>query len=247
MDSRYIDDKKSLNDSLKQKGFVSFILSSLRVVYRNYIKRYLGFLYFKTFRQNSTFIFNNKKYKYFYHHYNFTHQNERCVEIAIATKNIKDNKNKRILEVGNVISHYTDFSGDILDKYEKSKNVINQDAIDFEPKHKYDLIISISTLEHIGRDDGTNDPDKIVAVLDNLRNCLTEQGHIIFTVPIAYNKNLDKYIKEKILKVDGVYYLKRVSKNNKWIETSAEEAYQCKYNNPYKAGNAICVGYIKAR
>ena len=43
MDSRYIDDKKSLNDSLKQKGFVSFILSSLRVVYRNYIKRYFEF------------------------------------------------------------------------------------------------------------------------------------------------------------------------------------------------------------
>jgi len=245
MDSRYIDNKKSLNGSLKQKGFLAFILSSLRVIYRNYIKRYVNFFYCKTFKGHHTFIFRGKEYKYFYHHYNFTHQNERCVEMAIASEYIKNNKNKRILELGHVISHYIKFSGDILDKYEKSKNIINQDAIDFRSQIKYDLIISISTLEHIGRDDGTNNPDKVVEVINNLVNCLSDDGEMIFTVPIGYNKNLDQYIKEGKIKTKSIYYLKRISKNNEWVETSAEEAHQCRYNSPYKAGNAIAVGYIR--
>ena len=69
-----------------------------------------------------------------------------------------NNKNtswKNIFEVGSVLSHYFPINHDVLDKYEKGHGVINQDVVDFKPHNKYDLIVSISTLEHVGFDDNT--------------------------------------------------------------------------------------------
>ena len=48
---------------------------------------------------------------------------------------------------------YYKFEHDIVDKYEKKKGIINQDIVDYKPDKKYDLIISISTLEHVGWDE----------------------------------------------------------------------------------------------
>lgn len=245
---RYINNQNNLGhlkDSLAQKGIFSSIQSVIRVVYKNYIQRYLVYFYYKYLRSNKYFIFRGQAYRYFYHHYNFTNLNERCVEIAIIREIMEKYKGKRILEVGNVLAHYLKFAGDILDKYEKSPRVINQDAADFQTAHKYDLIVSVSTLEHIGRDDGSNDPDKIFSVLNNLRNCLSAEGLLIFTIPIGYNKSLDDNIRQGKININEQYYLQRKSKNNQWAEIRAEEAWLCQYDFPYRAGNAILIAYIK--
>ena len=42
---------------------------------------------------------------------------------------------------------------DVLDKYEKGNNVINDDVVSFSTEVKYDLIVSVSTLEHVGWDE----------------------------------------------------------------------------------------------
>jgi hypothetical protein len=99
------------------------------------------------------FSFNGQKYAYFIHEYNTTYKNERAVEIPIF-KNILDaNSNKKILEIGNVLSHYFKINHKVVDKYEKSPGVINKDALTYQSKNKYDLILAISTFEHIGFDD----------------------------------------------------------------------------------------------
>jgi hypothetical protein len=83
--------------------------------------------------------------------------------------------------VGNVLSHYFSVNHDVVDKYEKAEGVINRDIIDFHPSKEYDLIISISTLEHVGWDEDISDhkilhdPSKILRAIENLRGLLAPQ------------------------------------------------------------------------
>ncbi|MDP2812794.1 MAG: hypothetical protein Q8O32_03825 [bacterium] len=245
MGDRYLQQK--LGNKLRRffkKSPLTFLRSSFNIFY-NYLSRYLGYFYFKYLNLNRFFIFQGKKYRYFYHLYNFSHRNERCVEIAIAQDIIGRYEGKNILELGNVLSYYLKHSGDILDKYENKKGIIQKDIIDFHPDKKYDLIISISTLEHIGRDDGSNDQDKIFLVIGKLKNILAPGAKLFFTLPIGYNQFLDKYIKEEKLDLSEKYFMKRISKDNRWQEVDKEEALQQSYGRPYNAGNAIMIGIIK--
>jgi hypothetical protein len=109
------------------------------------------------------FEFDGKTRRYFIHPHNNTWMNERMVEIPIVSDLVKQNAGKNILEIGNVIKHYMpDATHTVVDKYEKSDGVLNCDIIDYQPPaengadaafHGYDLIISISTFEHIGFDE----------------------------------------------------------------------------------------------
>ncbi|MEW6408075.1 MAG: hypothetical protein AB1465_05290 [Patescibacteria group bacterium] len=123
---------------------------------------------YKIKRKNKYFKFQNKNYKYLICQYNRTWFNERTVEIPIVLNLIKEYKKKEILEIGNVLSHYIKFKHDIIDKYEKAKNVINADIVEFNNDKKYDLIIVISTLEHIGWDEKPRDEEKILKAISNL-------------------------------------------------------------------------------
>lgn len=245
MGTRYSgsDSQNNIKKLLKKKP-IEMIKSLVFVIY-SYTLRYLLHFYFKYLKINNFFIFHGIKYKYFYHLYNFTYRNERCVEIAIAKNKIKENNGKKVLEVGNVLSHYIKHDWDILDKYEKGDGIINEDIIDFNTSKRYDFIISISTLEHIGRDDGSNNPEKIFSVIKKLKTLLTPGGKIFFTIPVGYNKCLDDYIVNKKLELSEEYFMERISKNNKWHEIDIKMAIQKKYNYPYNAANAIIIGTIK--
>ena len=56
---------------------------------------------------------------------------------------------KTHLGSGNVLLHYFPADHEIVDKYEKGDGIVNEDIVNFRPGKKYDLIVSISTLEHI--------------------------------------------------------------------------------------------------
>ncbi|MFH1423748.1 MAG: hypothetical protein ABIG29_02230 [Candidatus Nealsonbacteria bacterium] len=159
---------------------------------------------------NRGFVFNEKKYRYFYHPYNTTWRNERKVEIPIIRELLEQNKGKRILEVGRVLPHYFPVSHDVLDKYEKGKDVINEDVVDFTPSRNYDLIVSISTLEHVGWGEASKEPGKAVKALENLKKCLNPGGKIVFTVPIGQNPHLDNLIKNQTIRTDKLYYFNEI-------------------------------------
>jgi len=194
----------------------------------------------------SGFVFQGKHYQYFIHLYTETWRNERIVEIPIMWKIVNDYKTKKIFEVGNVLSHYFPVSYDILDKYEKAEGVINQDVVDYKTDKKYDLIVSISTLEHVGfgPQDG-NEPGKLLRAIDNLKKCLSDNGRIAVTLPLGHNPELDKFLAEKKLGFTEQYFLKRVSQNNDWIETSWDDVKNSKYGKPFPCANAIVVGIIE--
>lgn len=200
--------------------------------------------YYKIFKSLRTFIFQKETYNYFYHKYNNTYRNERAVEIPIIWRMLKTYHKQKVLEVGNVLSHYFPVNHDILDKYEKADGVINQDIINFWPNKKYNLIVSISTLEHVGWDENPREPTKILKAIENLKNLLASKGKIIVTLPLGYNPEMDNLLSGKKIQFTKMYCLKRFSKDNKWIETNWNDVNNIKYNYPYNSANSLVIGII---
>ena len=212
-------------DAIKKRGIFFIFYWGPKVFYRTYIKR-----------KGYSFIFQNKRYNYFCHLYNCTCLNERAVEIPIVWEMIKNSRGRKILEVGNVLSHYYDFKHDIVDKYERGCGVINEDIADFQPKEKYDLIVSISTLEHV---------ERLPLAMQNLKDCLNPGGKIIATLCLGYNPEVDKLLKENRLGFDRQYFLKRVSSDNIWQEVNYSDVEGIDYNYRGWTANGLVAGLIE--
>lgn len=194
-----------------------------------------------------TFTFQDRRYSYFRHMYNRAFQNERTVEIPIALEVISRVKGKRVLEVGNVLRHYRrGLSHDVLDKYENAPHVINEDVISYRPASKYDCIVSISTMEHVGWDEDPKIPENLVRGLKNLiDNCLAPQGILFVTAPIGYNSYLDELIRNGGLPFSQLFFLKRISADNRWTEVSQEDAMATEYGGEFPHANAILIGIFE--
>ena len=194
-----------------------------------------------------TFMFNDEQFYYFSHNYNRTGVNERIVEIPImyAMYNKLLQPDVKLLEIGNVLKHYyPSFSHDVLDKYEKADKVMNVDIVDFKPEKKYDVIISISTLEHVGFDESGRNAEKFVIALKNIKkNVLKENGVMYFTVPFGYNPVVDRLVREQTFTKQ--YYMKRKNAENEWEQTSYEEIKDCKYGRPFGFASAVVIGVVE--
>ncbi|MFA5930192.1 MAG: hypothetical protein WC861_04890 [Candidatus Micrarchaeia archaeon] len=191
------------------------------------------------------FAFAGKEYDCFYHPYNMTWENERCVEVPVAWEAIQSAKGKRVLEVGNVLSHYFDSKHDVLDKYEVDEGVINSDIVGFSPEKKYGLVVSISTLEHVGWDEQPRTPMKIFQAFSSIEEICTPGGRALVTLPIGYNPTVDSLLLEG--KPDGWEwrFLKRISESS-WKEISAQETRGIAYNTPFLGANCVAFGtFIK--
>ncbi len=235
-----------------QKGLIYFVQSGILVIlnpriYPIWLKEERKFWtwFYTNFKTRRTFKFNNKKYNYFYHNNWKTWNNERSVEIPIIWEIVKKYKGKSILEVGNVLMNFFVFDRDIVDKYEIAPGVLNEDIVEYNPNKKYDLIITISTLEHVGWDEIPKEPQKILKALDNLRKLLKKDGKIIITVPIGWNSYLDNLIKEDKIPFTKSFFLKRVSKNNRWKEVTKEKIRNVIYPYPIRSAYGIVIGIIK--
>ena len=163
------------------------------------------------------FRYDGEEYDYLVHKYNMTWSNERAVEIPIFSKMVR-RATGRVLEVGNVLSHYVQVNHDVIDRYEKSPTVLNADAETYRANHLYSLIISISTIEHIGFDETHRDSRKVERTLDNLKSMLAAGGILAVSVPMGYNSHLDRRIREHAIEFSELRCLKRDG-FMRWSET----------------------------
>lgn len=90
----------------------------------------------------------------------FNNRAERAIEVPLALDFLAQYQgNERILEVGNVLQHYehivqqhfTSPPRRIVDKFEIGRDVENIDLMDMDSAHKFQAILSISTVEHVGQ------------------------------------------------------------------------------------------------
>lgn len=193
-----------------------------------------------------TFTFQGDTYEYFYHPFNLTWNNERVVEIPIARRFVEQAAGKRVLEVGNVLSHYFMSTHDVVDKYERGRRVINEDIVRFTPSQNYDLIVCVSTIEHVGWDEHQKEPEKILTALQKMKQMLRSGGTLVVTMPIGENPFLDQCLQSKRISFTEVFFLKRISKDNEWREVRFDEVKDAKYNEPFPFTNALAVGIMRA-
>jgi len=193
------------------------------------------------------FQFQGNRLKLFYHAYNMTWACERCVEVSIGRHLVQRAGSGNVLEVGNVLGHYGKISHTVLDKYERGEGVINQDILAFTPPNRFDLILSISTFEHIGFDDESEGGSgvKIQAAIQACKNILAQGGVLALTLPIGYNPELDQMITADELQAARSTYLRRVGKLE-WEECSKTLALACPYKSKYPYANAIMVAEFRS-
>lgn len=188
------------------------------------------------------FKFNGEEYPYFHHPKNNTKVNERIVEVPIIRKVI-ESKREATLEVGNVLGQYLGRRWTTIDLVEKEKGVTNVDVLAWKGG-PYDLIVSISTFEHVGLDYGKKIPTRAADAVLHCQGLLMPGGRLVFTIPMGYHPGFDEWLMTTWSGKKS--YLKRVSLDNRWEQAEADVVKGAEYGKPYKYGNVILVGeYVR--
>ena len=142
------------------------------------------------------FTFADREYELFRHPYHYTWLNERAVELPVFRALLAEHEPAKVLEVGNVLAHYGPVAHRVVDRYEHAPHVENIDVLEITADRRYDLIVSISTLEHVGVDEDERDPHKAVRAVEHLRDLLAPGGQLVLSVPVAYNHELERALLE---------------------------------------------------
>ena len=168
------------------------------------------------------------------------------MELPVAWSRVRRVDPASTLEVGNVLSKYFRVRHAVVDKYEQTPGVINEDIVDFDPGRRYELIVSVSTLEHVGWDeDEPRDPDKVLRAIDRLRELLTPSGELLFTVPHGWHTDLDAYLADGRIPLAGCWCLKRTSAEGRWVEVDYAELEDVAYDFPFRYANGVTVGVVR--
>jgi len=146
-----------------------------------------------------------------------------------------------------VLSHYDDsLVHPVVDRYERQgrDNAFAEDAETFTHGAPYDLIVSVSTFEHVGQDDVPRDGQKILRTMLHVRGLLSPNGSLVFTAPIGYSPSLDRLVDHG----DGFlerWCLRRVNAQNEWVEADWNDVRETKFHQPYPFANAIVIARVR--
>lgn len=219
---------------LRQKGL---LYVSKKAFYRHVFPLIKVILPKKTFsfKGNDLFYCNSK--------FNETMANERSIEITLGQREVAEEPGS-ILEIGNVLSNYfTSPFRTVVDKYEVAQNVINNDIEQFTSIIPYNLIISVSTIEHIGFDEENLDPEKIKRVLNHIiSNLLADSGRLMVTFPLGWNPDLDNDFLSGTLPFTEVILYKRINWKNHWKIVPIPSSTSFSYGT-YIGADYLAVGY----
>ena len=225
-----------------------------------------------------TFTFKGKEL--YYNRIKFNNPTERAVEISIAFDFIANlRKPQKILEIGNVLSHYENSLSEnigirsrrIVDKFEVDLGVENQDLMSLPSAEKYDAIVSISSVEHVGQGDDPSggygeqiqyrDLEGPLKAIAKIYDLLAIDGKALITVPFGKLTDAEWYIQFSQEYLDVLWkkygipkeaisanYLKLIDRETVdekhymlWKEVNALELSDSEYGWPWSQANAIAV------
>ncbi len=171
---------------------------------------------------------------YFDHAYNTTLQNERCAEIALALRWIKEHPD--FVEIGAVMPYYGTEGHDCVDPFDgKSTHKCRLSEYDIKDKN----VLSISTIEHIGRSDYGNNNVNSHEAIDGLLEIINKSKNYFVTIPIGYNGDLDGYLKAHLSEIKGYGIVRKG--DPLWEKVDPVEHLNYSYGSPYHAGNFIFI------
>lgn len=128
------------------------------------------------------FRYDGLLFNYLDAQYNTTRLNERAIEVPVALYHLREHE-RDALEVGCVLPHYLPWNEPdyprhtVLDLYEQWPGIINENVFTWQSPRLYDLVISISTLEHMGGEAAW------LRAFERLRSWVAPGGFLFVTVP----------------------------------------------------------------
>jgi SAM-dependent methyltransferase len=190
------------------------------------------------------FTFRGTELSHFDHAYNSASANLRSIEVPIIRRYLAD-KRRRILEIGNVLSHYQTTTWPVIDIQEQGERVRNIDIMSFQPKEPYDLIVSISTLEHIGQGKYAKHTAAVSLgnIVKRIKGMLAPGGVFVATVPIGYNEMVDRAIRNDATGADHIWYVRRAD-GNEWEQCTKEDALETPPTRWANAGAILQCGWF---
>ena len=190
------------------------------------------------------FELDGQRYPYLYNRHKFTWLTERAVEVPVAQALVDAHAADRVLEIGNVLSHYRPQRHLVVDKYEQAPGVLNRDVLDLEGLGRFDLIVAISTLEHVGWDESPRDPSKAKRAIDVLRSLLAPGGLLAITVPVGYNPAFDAALSSGEVPLARAVALRRAG-GTRWREVTPAAVWSVPYDFLLYRARAVLFGFIE--
>jgi SAM-dependent methyltransferase len=179
---------------------------------------------------HGSFELAGQRYRYLYARHKLTWLTERAVEIPVIQALVDRHPPDRVLEVGNVLSHYRSQRHLVVDRYEQAPGVLNRDVLDLGDLGSFELIVAISTLEHAGLDEHPAEHGKALDALRALRRLLAPDGRLVITVPAGYNPQLDSAIRLGQVPAARLAALRSEAGRREWREVEPETAFRAPYD-----------------
>lgn len=196
-------------------------------------------------QSRGAFEYQGRRVPYFSSPYHYTWLNERAVEIALALEVLEKHRGQEVLEVGNVLGHYLPITHTVVDKYERAPGVVNVDVADLDLDARFELILAVSTLEHVGLDEARRDPDKPRRAIERLKGLLEPGGLLWVTLPVGYNPDLDEQLRSGDLGFTRLRALRRSPTRNSWREVPLGEVWDAAYDRLlYTAHGVVVAEYV---
>jgi SAM-dependent methyltransferase len=192
----------------------------------------------------ATFRYDGSEHRYLRAAYNHTWLNERAVEVPLAAQQLDGADPSRVLEVGNVLSHYLPVAHTVIDKYERAFGVRNVDVVDLDLSGPFDLVLAVSTLEHVGLDEDVQDPDKPARAIAKLASVLAPGGRLWCTFPVGYNDALDARLRDGSLGFTRLTALRRTGRANRWEQVPVEQVWGIGYDRLLYTAHAVVVAVL---
>jgi SAM-dependent methyltransferase len=190
------------------------------------------------------FELDGRSYRYLYHRHKFTWLTERAVEVPVAQALVDGYGADRVLEIGNVLSHYRPQPHQVVDKYEQAPGVLNEDVLDLGGLGQFDLIVAISTLEHVGWDESPRDPAKAARAVAVLRSLLAPGGLLAVTVPVGYNAAFDAALRSGEVPLDRAVALRRAGRT-RWREVAPADVWGAPYDSLLYRARGVLFGFVE--
>ncbi|HVD01162.1 MAG TPA: hypothetical protein VNG93_08435 [Candidatus Dormibacteraeota bacterium] len=173
--------------------------------------------------------------------YNKTWRNERQVEIPPALELIAATPPEEVLEVGNVLAHYGSTGHTVVDKYELSPSSLAIDVVDYQPGRHFQLVVAISTLEHVGWDEPERDPAKFRRAVRQLASLLWPGGVLWASVPLGHNPAADAFVREPDPGFEISFLVRGSKRPGDWREATAVDPAAHLYDPTIPTARAVAI------
>jgi SAM-dependent methyltransferase len=194
---------------------------------------------------HGAFELQGERHRYLYHRYKRSWLTERAVEVPVVQAEVDRHAGQRVLEVGHVLGHFRPQTHVVVDKYEQAPGVLNRDVLDLGELGPFDLIVAISTLEHVGHDESPRDPTAAPVAVAALGERLAPGGRLLITVPAGYNRAFDAAIADGSIPTSSLTALRRVGGGTRWREVAPAQAWHAPYDFLLYSARAVVFAVIE--